>query len=135
MSDSIDPMQVSQSSQDDVSPASATAVRSQSNGYLSVDTTAELAHDLFSPTGSFVRRHIGPSPDEQQQMLAGLGCSTLDALIEQTIPQGIRSVRPLQLGSSRSEYELLGELRAIAGKTKYFAPLLAWGITAALPPQ
>jgi len=75
MSDSIDSLQVSQFSHDDVSPASAAAVCSQSNGHLSVDTTPELAHN-FSPRDSFVHRHIGPSDAEQQQMLAHLGCAT-----------------------------------------------------------
>jgi len=134
MSDSIDQMQVSKVSQDDVSPVSTAAVRSQSNGHLSVGTTAQSAHDWLSPADSFVRRHIGPNLDEQQQMLAHIGCPTLDALIEQTIPQQIRSSRPLHLGASCSEYELLAELRAIASQNQVFRSFIGMGYHGCITP-
>ncbi len=40
--------------------------------------------------GSFIRRHIGPAAAERDAMLAGIGVSSLDALIDQTIPPDIR---------------------------------------------
>jgi glycine dehydrogenase len=46
---------------------------------------------------SFVKRHIGPSTEEVQQMLDVLGIATLDDLINQTVPQAIRLTQPLQL--------------------------------------
>ena len=48
-------------------------------------------------TGSFLSRHLGPRPDEVADMLARIGVSTLDQLIEETVPANIRLPRPLRL--------------------------------------
>jgi glycine dehydrogenase len=37
----------------------------------------------------FAQRHLGPSPAEQQQMLARLGCSDLEHLLQQCVPAEI----------------------------------------------
>src|SRR5690606_26881409 len=70
----------------------------------------------LSYTDDFVRRHNGPSPKEVEQMLERLGCSTLDELIDQTIPEGIRLGRPLELPEALSERDLLARARALAEK-------------------
>ena len=44
---------------------------------------------------SFVPRHIGPSDADVRAMLDVLGYDTLDALIDATVPAGIRLKRPL----------------------------------------
>ncbi len=36
------------------------------------------------------RRHVGPSPEEMDEMLRLLGVSSLDHLIEETLPEDIR---------------------------------------------
>ena len=46
---------------------------------------------------AFQHRHIGPDADAQDAMLRAIGVPSLDALIEQTIPSGIRFSRPLNL--------------------------------------
>ncbi len=76
---------------------------------------------------SFVQRHIGPSPDEVQQMLEVLGLPTLDALVDQTVPQAIRLTQPLQLGAERSEYAALAELKEIASKNQVFRSFIGMG--------
>jgi glycine dehydrogenase len=38
----------------------------------------------------FVMRHIGPRDQEIQEMLETLGVSTLDELMNQTVPENIR---------------------------------------------
>ena len=43
----------------------------------------------------FPDRHIGPDPAEQAEMLAVLGLESLDELIDQVVPAGIRSEKPL----------------------------------------
>jgi glycine dehydrogenase len=45
---------------------------------------------------SFTHRHIGPNADDIQQMLDALGISTLETLIDQTVPQSIRLNQALQ---------------------------------------
>ena len=37
----------------------------------------------------FIRRHIGPSKDQQTQMLQDLGLSNLDELVRQVVPDSI----------------------------------------------
>ena len=49
-------------------------------------------------------------------MLRKIGVASLDALIEQTIPSGIRSTKPLDLPEADSEQAYLRRLDAIAGR-------------------
>ena len=41
------------------------------------------------------RRHIGPSPSEIAEMLRAVGAPSLEALIDETVPAGIRQAAPL----------------------------------------
>ena len=66
----------------------------------------------------FVSRHVGPSPDEISAMLAVVGAESLDALIDQAVPDAIRSREPLDLPPSRSEADVLLELRRIGSKNR-----------------
>ncbi|HWP41453.1 MAG TPA: aminomethyl-transferring glycine dehydrogenase [Tepidisphaeraceae bacterium] len=75
----------------------------------------------------FIWRHIGPRPQDVPQMLALLGVNSLDELIEQAVPPGIRLNRPLNLPPPLSEYKALNELRAIAGKNKVFRSMIGQG--------
>jgi glycine dehydrogenase len=65
---------------------------------------------------TFQDRHIGPDRAERDAMLRAIGVTSLDALIDQTIPPGIRTAAPLDLPPSESEYEYLRRLRQIAGR-------------------
>jgi glycine dehydrogenase len=49
-------------------------------------------------------------------MLRAVGAPSLDALIDQTIPPGIRAKAPLDVAAAESEYEYLRRLRGIAAK-------------------
>src|SRR5688500_9336291 len=64
--------------------------------------------------GSFASRHIGPDAAERQAMLRAIGVSSIDELIEQTIPPGIRLRTPLDLPESDSESAFLRRLRHVA---------------------
>jgi glycine dehydrogenase len=55
----------------------------------------------------FARRHIGPSAQETTEMLKALGCDTLDLLIDQVVPEGIRLPEPLDLPDALTEEEAL----------------------------
>ena len=65
-------------------------------------------------TDPFVRRHIGPSPAEQQEMLQSLGYESLDALMAAAIPKGIRHGGLEALPPALSEAEVLARLRELA---------------------
>jgi glycine dehydrogenase len=66
--------------------------------------------------GSFQTRHIGPDASARDAMLRAIGVPTLDTLIEQTIPSGIRSPRPLDLPEADSEHGYLRRLGDIASR-------------------
>ena len=60
----------------------------------------------------FLSRHIAPSAADQQAMLAALGYPSLDAFIDDTIPENIRLRRPLAIPAGTSEQEALAAFRA-----------------------
>ena len=66
----------------------------------------------------FADRHIGPSPEDIQEMLRVIGFPTLDTMIDAAVPQQIRLKKPLSLPKARGEQELLAELKAIVSKNQ-----------------
>ncbi|MEA5626013.1 aminomethyl-transferring glycine dehydrogenase [Nostoc sp. UHCC 0251] len=76
---------------------------------------------------SFAPRHIGPNSDDIQQMLKVLGFPSLDALIDQTVPQTIRLKQPLKLPEAESEYAALTSLKKIAAKNQVFRSYIGMG--------
>jgi glycine dehydrogenase len=66
--------------------------------------------------GSFQHRHIGPDTPARDRMLRAIGVASLGALIDQTIPPGIRSDQPLDLPEADSEYGYLRRLGGIASR-------------------
>ncbi|MDA9795885.1 aminomethyl-transferring glycine dehydrogenase, partial [Paracoccaceae bacterium] len=80
------------------------------------------------------RRHIGPSPQEMQKMLGLLGCDTLDALIDDTLPKSIRQSQPLDFGKAKSERELLYHMRLTASKNKVLSSLIGQGYYGTVTP-
>jgi glycine dehydrogenase len=85
------------------------------------------AAEALASTDAFVWRHIGPRPADIASMLATLGYSSLDALIDDTVPAGIRRRQPLALREPTGEHELLDELRQIARKNQVFRSFLGMG--------
>ena len=75
----------------------------------------------------FVDRHNGPRDFEQQEMLKVLGCSSIDELIGQTVPQDILLKEPLKLDEAVSEYDYTANLKKIAAKNKNFRSLIGMG--------
>jgi glycine dehydrogenase len=76
---------------------------------------------------SFVPRHIGPTTDDVSAMLELLGYESLDALIEATVPPGIRMAKPLAIHAPMSEYEALASLRTIAQRNQICRSYLGLG--------
>ncbi|MDQ3349413.1 MAG: glycine dehydrogenase (aminomethyl-transferring), partial [Acidobacteriota bacterium] len=68
------------------------------------------------PQGSFQHRHIGPDTAARDRMLRVVGLASLGALIDQTIPPGIRSDQPLELPEADSEQGYLRRLGGIAAR-------------------
>ncbi len=66
--------------------------------------------------GSFQSRHIGPDAAARDAMLRTIGVPSIDALIEQTIPAGIRLTGALDLPEADSEAAYLRRLTGIAAR-------------------
>ncbi|WNG28162.1 aminomethyl-transferring glycine dehydrogenase [Cystobacter fuscus] len=76
---------------------------------------------------SFADRHIGPDEKELQGMLKTMGVGSLDELIDQTVPQAIRSKEPLWVAGGWSETEALSALESIAAKNQLFRSFIGMG--------
>ncbi len=82
---------------------------------------------VFENQDLFLNRHVSHSEAEQKEMLDVVGASSLDELIDQTVPESIRLRRPLDLPAPRGEMAALSELREIMGKNRIFKSLIGQG--------
>ena len=80
------------------------------------------------------RRHIGPSPAEIAEMLKVVGASSLDDLIDQTVPASIRQAEPLDFGRPMSERQFLWHIRQIAKKNRVFSTMIGQGYHGTVTP-
>ena len=87
-----------------------------------------------SESAAFSRRHIGPSPRDQERMLHRLGVDRLDALIEETIPSAIRSPQGLPFREAVSERGLLGELEEISCQNEKVRSFIGTGYASCITP-
>ena len=82
---------------------------------------------LKSSQRDFIRRHIGPSEEDQSKMLNELGFKNLDDLISKTVPENILLKEELDIGEPNSEYEALRKLKAISKKNKIYSNFIGMG--------
>ncbi len=75
----------------------------------------------------FEDRHIGPNAEERTHMLKQLGLSSLEALIEKTIPSGIRNLQPMDLPPAASERDALAEIATKLKKNRVVRSLIGMG--------
>ncbi len=87
-----------------------------------MSTLSELeAHNDFHS------RHIGPNDAEIAEMLAVVGVSSLDALVDAIVPATIKLDGPLALPSAINEEEALAKIRAIAAKNEVYRSFIGQG--------
>ncbi|WP_051463644.1 aminomethyl-transferring glycine dehydrogenase [Leptolyngbya sp. PCC 6406] len=79
------------------------------------------------PEDAFADRHIGPSPEDIQAMVATLGYDSLGALMDAIIPAGIRLGRSLALAEGLGEQAALKSLGAIADQNQVWRSYLGLG--------
>ncbi|MEX5728837.1 glycine dehydrogenase [Rhodovulum iodosum] len=80
------------------------------------------------------RRHIGPSPEEMVEMLDVLGLRTLEGLIDECVPKGIRQAEPLDFGKPKSEREMLWFMRQVAKRNEAYSTLIGQGYYGTVTP-
>ena len=123
-----------------MSPQSHAAPSKASGNGLGPASTATLARQIADPnanaeglasllqrTDSFVPRHLGPDPEDQQEMLQVVGVDSLDQLIDETIPAPIRFNRSLDLPGPRPESDVLDEMAELAGRNQLFRSFIGMG--------
>ncbi|HVQ31429.1 MAG TPA: aminomethyl-transferring glycine dehydrogenase [Vicinamibacteria bacterium] len=81
----------------------------------------------LAATDAFGPRHLGPRDDDVAEMVRVLGVASLDALVDETLPEGIRLKAPLDLPAPRGEREALEALRALADRNEVFRSFLGMG--------
>ena len=81
----------------------------------------------LDPTSNFARRHIGADEQQIAEMLQVLGVSSLDELIDSTVPVAIRLNRTLKLPTPQSESAALAKLKAIASKNQVYRSFIGRG--------
>jgi glycine dehydrogenase len=86
-------------------------------------------------TNLFERRHIGPSKNEEREMLQTIGIDSLEQLIDETVPNGIRLQNDLDLEPAMSEYEYLSHIKKLAEKNKVFKSYIGLGYHEAIMPS
>ena len=88
----------------------------------------------MSGIDDFTTRHIGPHPDHIARMLEVLGLKSLDDLIEQTIPQSIRSQNEFTLPPALSENRLNKLSRQIASGNTSAVSMIGLGYYGTVTP-
>ena len=82
---------------------------------------------LHNSQKDFIKRHIGPTKEEQLKMLKELGYNSLDDLINNTVPEKIHFREKLSIGDSNSEYEALRKLKVISKKNQIYSNFIGMG--------
>ncbi|HEX7009220.1 MAG TPA: aminomethyl-transferring glycine dehydrogenase [Phycisphaeraceae bacterium] len=91
------------------------------------ESTPSSAASAPAGAAAFVARHVGPRQEEVQQMLALLGCASLEELVDSALPADIRVPGPLVLDEPLSEQEALERLRAMADQNQVFRSMIGMG--------
>jgi glycine dehydrogenase len=83
---------------------------------------------------NFAQRHIGPSPAEQERMLAAIGYRSLDELTSAALPPGLAAGRELSLPGPLAEEEALAELRRLAARNHPVTSMIGLGYYGTITP-
>lgn len=102
---------------------------------IKADTTSNGYRELYEPRISFekldtfARRHLGPSPEDTEAMLAKLGYKDLDEFLEKAVPEHVLFKRKLKIEPENgySELEMLEHLEGLAAKNKIVKSFIGKG--------
>ncbi|MCS7029299.1 MAG: aminomethyl-transferring glycine dehydrogenase [Bacteroidia bacterium] len=86
-------------------------------------------------TEEFEYRHLGSEGEALQTMLKEMNVSSVEELIEQTIPASIRLKKPLSLPEPLTEYQYLHHIKKIAQKNKIFKSYIGLGYYNTITPS
>jgi glycine dehydrogenase len=85
--------------------------------------------------GDFIRRHIGATHAQINEMLAYLELDSLEQIIEKVVPENIISREPLDLPESKSERAVITYLRNLRERNHVFTSMIGMGYHGTLMPS
>jgi glycine dehydrogenase len=85
-------------------------------------------------TDLFLGRHLGPNEGEIKKMLEKIGVSSLEQLLQETIPESIRLKKPLDLPKGISEYAFSKHIHALGKENRIFKTYIGLGYHQAVTP-
>ncbi len=91
--------------------------------------------DNIENSEKFVDRHIGPGYKDVDEMLKDIGVSSLDVLIDETVPEKIRLHEKLNLPPTLSEYRLIAYFGELAKKNKILKSYIGLGYYGTITPS
>lgn len=90
---------------------------------------------LEQQSNEFIPRHIGPNEADTKAMLKTIGEANLSALIDKTVPAGIRMTNPLNIPAAMSEHEYLKHIKEVSLRNKVFANYIGQGYYDTITPS
>ncbi len=84
----------------------------------------QLDHAYYE---KFEHRHNAPDASQIADMLKIVKASSVDEVIDQTVPANIRLKKPLQLPAAQSEFEFLREFKKLMSKNKIYKSYIGTG--------
>ena len=90
---------------------------------------------LLAASDRFLPRHLGTvDPDDLSGMLRAVGVTSLDHLVQLTVPKRVQSTHPMKLPVALSESELTKRLGEIMDQNHLLKTLIGEGYTGTLTP-
>ena len=89
---------------------------------------------MAEATTGFADRHIGPRAADLDRMLGIVGAPSVDALMNEAIPAGIRLAEPLDLPDAESEAAFLARMRALAARNEQWRSFVGLGYYGCVTP-
>jgi len=92
------------------------------------------ASSVLAPTDTFAARHIGPNDADIDKMLKVCGLTSLDSLVDTTVPKGIRLAADLTLEPARGETEALAHLEEMMSANQLKKSFIGMGYYETITP-
>ncbi|KAL8209872.1 hypothetical protein R6Q57_006604 [Mikania cordata] len=136
---------ISQSKQNPSSPASHSSLRYVSSASSYVSSTKNVTSDcnyhgfcsqsrsisieVLKSSDTFPRRHNSATPEDQTKMAEFVGFSSLDSLIDATVPKSIRisSMKFPKFDQGLTESEMIDHMQGLASKNQVFKSFIGMG--------
>ncbi|KAK9065563.1 hypothetical protein SSX86_014964 [Deinandra increscens subsp. villosa] len=104
-------------------------VKSETNSHRFGTQTRSISLESLKPSDTFPRRHNSATPEEQSKMAESVGFSSLDSLIDATVPKSIRigSMKFPKFDQGLTESQMIAHMQTLASKNRVFKSFIGMG--------